>query len=55
MKAMLVSIGATAGLADTRSGKLEKLTIDLKPVAPSMRAELERFQRQTACRKAMRD
>jgi hypothetical protein len=37
------------------TGKLEKLTIDLKPVAPSMRAELERFQRQTAFRKAMRD
>jgi len=37
------------------TGKLEKLTIDLKPVAPSMRGELERFQRETAFRKAMRD
>jgi hypothetical protein len=37
------------------AGKLEKLTIDLKPVAPSMRGELERFQRETAFRKAMRD
>jgi arylsulfatase A-like enzyme len=37
------------------TGKLEKLTIDLKPVAPSMRGELERFQRETAFQKAMRD
>jgi len=37
------------------TGKLEKLTIDLKPVAPSMRGELERFQRETPFRKAMRD
>ena len=37
------------------TGTLAKLTIELKPVATNMRGELERLQRETEFRKAMRD
>jgi arylsulfatase len=37
------------------TGKLKKVTIDLKPIAPTQRGEIEKLDREVKFRKAMSD